>query len=81
MSEHTEYEIIPVLIFKGFDKTTAERISEELGIELPDDLRLLKVEAVYALQFLTADQKSKLWALANEMSMAWLLWKLEQQGI
>ncbi len=81
MSEPIEYEIIQFLILRGFDKTTAEQISEHLGIELSDDLVFLKVEAVYEMQFLTDDQKRMLWALANDISMAWLLSKLEQQSI
>jgi hypothetical protein len=81
MSEDIEYEVIPYLIFKGFDGTTAEQISEETGVEWAEDLRFLKVETVFDLHFLTDDQKKNLWALANEMSMAWLLWQLEQHSI
>jgi hypothetical protein len=81
MSKPREYEIIQFLILKGFDETTAWNISEHLGIELSEDLVLLEVEAVSKMEFLTDDQKRKLWATANEISMAWLLSKLEQQSL
>ena len=65
MSEHIEYAIVPFLIEKGFDRTTAEQISEEFGIEIPDDLPIIRKESIDDLQFLRDDDKEKLWNLVR----------------
>jgi hypothetical protein len=66
MSEHTEYAIIPYLIEKGFDRLTAENISEEVGIELPKDLPLIRKENIDEFHFLRPCDKEKLWRVVRD---------------
>jgi hypothetical protein len=66
MSEHTEYAIIPFLIEKGFDRPTAEEISEEVGIELSKDLPLIRKENKDEFQFLRPCEKEKLWRVVRD---------------
>ena len=44
-SEH-QYTVIPFLMGKGFVKTLAERISDELGLEEPGDVIQLDKTAI-----------------------------------
>jgi ferritin-like protein len=61
----SEYPVLPFLIKKGFDRSTAEQISEELGLEEPEDISLIRKVRIYELGFLTRDQQDKLWSIVR----------------
>jgi hypothetical protein len=53
------------LIEKGFEATVAEKISEALGIEMVEDLHLIREENILKLNFLTPEDKDTLWHLVR----------------
>ncbi len=59
------YEVVDYLIEKGFEATIAEQISEELGVELVEDLHLIREENILKLNFLTPEDKDTLWHLVT----------------
>jgi hypothetical protein len=61
----SKYPVVPFLIKKGFDRTTAEQISEELGVEESEDVPLIRKVRIYELGFLTRVQQDKLWTIVR----------------
>lgn len=55
-----EYEFIAFLIGHGFDVLTAKEISEELGVELDEDIALIEEEYIDKLKCLDIYEKKKL---------------------
>ena len=63
-SEH-QYTVIPFLMGKGFVKTLAERISDELGLEEPGDVAMIRKANIDALACLDDDQRANLWRIVR----------------
>jgi hypothetical protein len=64
MSDHREYAIIQFLEDEGFNRQIALDISEETGLEMPEDLALLTKESIDSL-VLSDNIKENLWRLAR----------------
>ncbi len=58
------YEVVDYLIEKGFEATIAEKISEELGVEMVEDLRLIELAQIPRIG-LTSKQEEDLWRLVK----------------
>jgi len=55
---------------KGFNSTTACGISEELQIELIEDIPFIKYERIQRLTILNNDDKKKLWTMVKHSMKA-----------
>jgi hypothetical protein len=65
MDDMPRYEVVDYLIEKGFEATIAEKISEELGVEMVEDLPLIREQNILKLNFLTPKDKDTLWHLVT----------------
>ena len=60
-----QYEIITFLMDKGFERSKAERISEELGVEIVKDIPHIGKEDIDELEFLTSEERQLLWEIVS----------------
>jgi hypothetical protein len=60
-----DYPFVVELVRHGWDIEKAREISEEMGYELWEHKRHVAKQDVEDLNFLTRDEKSKLWALLS----------------
>jgi hypothetical protein len=58
-------EMIEYLKDKGSNSTTACGVSEELQIELIEDIPFIKYERIQRLTILSNDEKKKLWTMVK----------------
>ena len=67
----SDFEFVLELVRHGFDIIKARKISDDLGLELWKDRKHVTKETVDNLNYLTHDEKAKLWALMSSQIDLW----------